>query len=146
MATSWRIIAVLTWLFATESVDCLPRSISTSSSQVTTLATTEPEQVSRTQYPPSNQRIAIQAATPVRLLSRFPAVSPETECHVLDLLCSLGSQRSSIATSVPNPRLEQPIWWSRRAAVAPNHNPTTYHLPQWYIKPHVTRIAVFRHR
>ncbi|EPS27918.1 putative endo-beta-1,3-glucanase [Penicillium oxalicum 114-2] len=64
MATSWRIIAVLTWLFATESVDCLPRSISTSSSQVTTLATTEPEQVSRTQYPPSNQRIAIQAATP----------------------------------------------------------------------------------
>lgn len=65
MAAIWKTTAMLTWLLAADSVHCLPQPAGTTAEQILKQSATHLETALKTQYPPSNQRIAIPAAEPV---------------------------------------------------------------------------------
>ncbi|OOQ88259.1 endo-1,3-beta-glucanase Engl1 [Penicillium brasilianum] len=64
MAALWKTTAVLTWLLATDSVNCLPQPAGTVAEYSLEQSATHPETAFKTQYPPSNQRIAIPETEP----------------------------------------------------------------------------------
>lgn len=72
MAALRKTTAVLTWLLAAASVNCLPRSAGTTTEKVLEISATQPQTPFKTQYPPSNQRIIIPAAEPVCHLELWP--------------------------------------------------------------------------
>lgn len=66
MAALRKTTAVLTWLLAADSANCLPRSAGTTTEKVLEISATQPQTPSfKTQYPPSDQRIIIPTAEPV---------------------------------------------------------------------------------
>ncbi|KAF7719938.1 Endo-1,3(4)-beta-glucanase [Penicillium ucsense] len=88
MATSRKISSLLTWLLFTEAISCLPQPVS---NPVTGVATSEPNPSLRTQYPPSNQRIAVQTATPTyRVALDLRGHSSQLPFPTLDLSDLLG--------------------------------------------------------
>jgi endo-1,3(4)-beta-glucanase len=66
--STWKATALLTWLLAAESVNCLPR-VGTAVESILQGTATEPETAYSTQYPPTNEedRLLIPKSHPVRL-------------------------------------------------------------------------------
>lgn len=67
--SKWKATALLTWLLAAESVNCLP-PVGTAVEGILHGTATEPETAYRTQYPPTNEedRLFIPESHPVRFL------------------------------------------------------------------------------
>lgn len=78
MAALWKTTAVLTWLLAADSVNCLPQPVGTTVEHIVEQSATHPETAFKTQYPPSNQRIAIPAAEPVCQSNKPTGVSKDS--------------------------------------------------------------------
>lgn len=67
MGSKWMATAMLTWLLAADSVHGLPKPEGTAA-EILEQSAIQPSTAFKTQYPPSNERLAIAPEQPVSII------------------------------------------------------------------------------